>query len=131
MQEELNRLAHEINKKDDENSSLSSKVKELEEDRSRLQRTTNIQQTQIDKYKTLAEDSNRKCDGLQQQLTALQKELEGLKRVQKQTVTNHSTTEVRLNRAVEEAERYKMELNKMKQSSKVFQRILPVWSIRK
>ncbi|MGH0127308.1 UNVERIFIED_CONTAM: hypothetical protein FKN15_030803 [Acipenser sinensis] len=118
MQEELNRLAHEINKKDDENSSLSSKVKELEEDRSRLQRTTNIQQTQIDKYKTLAEDSNRKCDGLQQQLTALQKELEGLKRVQKQTVTNHSTTEVRLNRAAEEAERYKMELNKMKQSSK-------------
>ncbi|KAK6476794.1 testis-expressed protein 9-like [Huso huso] len=118
MQEELNRLAHEINKKDDENSSLSSKVKELEEDRSRLQRTTNIQQTQIDKYKTLTEDSNRKCDGLQQQLTALQKELEGLKRVQKQTVTNHSTTEVRLNRAVEEAERYKMELNKMKQSSK-------------
>ncbi|MGH0165330.1 UNVERIFIED_CONTAM: hypothetical protein FKN15_048887 [Acipenser sinensis] len=118
MQEELNRLAHEINKKDDENSSLSSKVKELEEDRSRLQRTTNIQQTQIDKYKTLAEDSNRKCDGLQQQLTALQKELEGLKRVQKQTVTNHSITEVRLNRAAEEAERYKMELNKMKQSSK-------------
>ncbi|KAK1160727.1 testis-expressed protein 9 isoform X4 [Acipenser oxyrinchus oxyrinchus] len=41
-----------------------------------------------------------------------------LKRVQKQTVTNHSTTEVRLNRAAEEAERYKMELNKMKQSSK-------------
>nr|XP_015198679.1 PREDICTED: testis-expressed sequence 9 protein [Lepisosteus oculatus] len=118
MQEEINRLAHECNKKDDENINLSTKVKELEEDRSRLQRTTNIQQTQIEKQRRLAEESNRRCEGLQQQVTALQKEIEGLKRTQKQTLTNHSATEVRLNRALEEAERSKMELNKIKQISK-------------
>lgn len=58
---------------DDANSSLSTNIKEVEEDRARLQKTTNIQQTQIEKHRALAEESNRKGDGLQQQVTALQK----------------------------------------------------------
>ncbi|XP_045079359.1 LOW QUALITY PROTEIN: testis-expressed protein 9 [Coregonus clupeaformis] len=118
MQEELNRLAYECNKKDDANSSLSTNIKEIEEDRTRLQKTTNIQQTQIEKHRTLAEESNRKCDGLQQEVTALQKEIEGLKRAQKQAATNHSAVEVRLNRALEEVERSKTQLSKIKQMSK-------------
>ncbi|CAB1339396.1 unnamed protein product, partial [Coregonus sp. 'balchen'] len=118
MQEELNRLAYECNKKDDANSSLSTNIKGIEEDRTRLQKTTNIQQTQIEKHRTLAEESNRKCDGLQQEVTALQKEIEGLKRAQKQAATNHSAVEVRLNRALEEVERSKTQLSKIKQMSK-------------
>lgn len=58
---------------DDENAILSAKIKELEEDRARLQRTTNIQQTQIEKHKALAEESSKKCDGLQAQVSALNK----------------------------------------------------------
>ncbi|XP_046898478.1 testis-expressed protein 9 [Hypomesus transpacificus] len=118
MQEELNQLSNECNKKDDENSSLSSKVKELEEDRMRLQKTTNIQQNQIEKHRALAEESGRKCEGLKQQLAVLQKETEGLKRAQTQAASNHSAVEVRLNRALEELERSKTQLNKIKQQSK-------------
>ncbi|XP_010878533.1 testis-expressed protein 9 [Esox lucius] len=118
MQEELNRLSNECSKKDDANSVLSTKIKQVEEDRDRLQKTTNVQQTQIEKHKTLTEQSNRKCDGLQQKVTALQKEIEGLKRVQKQAATNHSAVEVRLNRALEEVERSKTQLSKIKQISK-------------
>ncbi|XP_058238308.1 testis-expressed protein 9 isoform X2 [Hemibagrus wyckioides] len=118
MQEELNRLSHEYNKKDEENGVLSSKLKEVEEDRGRLQRTTNMQQTQLEKHRALAEDSNRTCDGLRSQVTALQKEVEGMKRAQKQASSSHNATEVRLNRALEEAERSKAELNKLKQSSR-------------
>lgn len=59
--------------KDDENSTLSSKLKDLEEERARLQRTTNVQQTQVEKQRALAEESSRKCEGLQQQVAALQK----------------------------------------------------------
>ncbi|MCJ8747218.1 hypothetical protein PDJAM_G00150880 [Pangasius djambal] len=73
MQEELNRLSHECNKKDEENGVLSSKLKEVEEDRVRLQRTTSMQQTQLEKHRALAEDANRNCDGLRHQVTALQK----------------------------------------------------------
>uniref|UniRef100_A0A8C9FDH5 Uncharacterized protein n=1 Tax=Pavo cristatus TaxID=9049 RepID=A0A8C9FDH5_PAVCR len=46
-------------------------------------------------------------------------ELENLKRAQKQAASSQSAAEVRLNRALEEAERYKAELNKLKQSNKV------------
>ncbi|XP_017314824.1 testis-expressed protein 9 isoform X1 [Ictalurus punctatus] len=118
MQEELNRLSHECDKKDEENGELSSKLKEVEEDRVRLQRTTSTLQTQLEKHRALAEDANRNCDGLRHQVTALQKEVEGMKRAQKQASSSHSATEVRLNRALEEAERCKAELNKLKQSSK-------------
>ncbi|XP_072421095.1 testis-expressed protein 9 isoform X3 [Chiloscyllium punctatum] len=118
MQEELDRLAHEYNKKDDENNALRNQLKEIEEDRNKLQKTTSIQQTQIDKYKSLADEAHRKSDGLQQQVTSLQKELDNQKRTQKQAATNHSATEVRLNRALEEAEKYKTELNKLKQNNK-------------
>lgn len=49
----------------------------------------------------------------------IQQELENLKRAQKQAAATQSTTDIRLNRALEEAEKYKMELNKLKQSNKV------------
>ncbi|XP_031170263.1 testis-expressed protein 9 [Sander lucioperca] len=118
MQEELDQLSCEYYKKDDENAQLSAKMKELEEDRARLQKTTNIQQTQIEKHRALAQESDKKCDGLQAQVSALHKEIENLNRSQKQAAGVHSTVEVRLNRASEEVERLKTQLNKMKQMNK-------------
>ncbi|XP_071766405.1 testis-expressed protein 9 [Centroberyx gerrardi] len=118
MQEELDRISYECCKKDDENAKLSTKIKEIAEDRARLQKTTNIQQAQIEKHRTLAEESGRKCDGLQLQVAGLQKEIESLNRSHKQAAGNHNTVEVRLNRSLEEVERLKAQLNKMKQMNK-------------
>ncbi|XP_007904753.1 testis-expressed protein 9 isoform X1 [Callorhinchus milii] len=118
MQEELDKLVHEYNKKDDENTTLSNRLKDTEDERSRLQKTAGIQQTQIEKYKHLADEAHQKSDGLQQQLSSLQKDLESLKRSQRQNITNQNATEVRLNRALEEVEKYKTELNKLKQGNK-------------
>ncbi|KAM8894140.1 testis-expressed protein 9 isoform 2-T2 [Spinachia spinachia] len=118
MQEELDQLSCEYYKKDDENAKLSAKMKELEDERARLQKTTNIQQTQIEKHRALAEESDKKCDGLQLQVSALEKEIEHLNRSHKQAASVHGTVEVRLNRALEEVERLKTQLNKMKQMNK-------------
>ncbi|XP_074522256.1 testis-expressed protein 9-like isoform X2 [Halichoeres trimaculatus] len=118
MQEELDQLTCEYYKKDDENAKLSAKIKELEEDRARLQKTTSIQQTQIEKHRALAEESTKKCDGLQVQVSALRKEIENQSRSQKQAAAVQGTVEVRLNRALEEGERLKTQLNKMKQANK-------------
>ncbi|XP_068587222.1 testis-expressed protein 9 [Cebidichthys violaceus] len=118
MQEELDQLSCEYYKKDDENAKLSAKMKELEEERARLQKTTTIQQTQIEKHRALAEESDKKCGGLQLQVSALHKEIENLNRSHKQAAAVHSTVEVRLNRALEEVERLKTQLNKMKQMNK-------------
>uniref|UniRef100_A0A672L4R4 Testis expressed 9 n=1 Tax=Sinocyclocheilus grahami TaxID=75366 RepID=A0A672L4R4_SINGR len=73
-----------------------------------------VQQTQVEKQRAFAEESSRKCEGLQQQV-----ELESMKRTHKQAASTHSATEVRLNRALEEVERTKTQLNKLKQSSKM------------
>lgn len=42
-----------------------------------------------------------------------------MKRTHKQAASTHSATEVRLNRALEEAEKTKTQLSKLKQSTKV------------
>lgn len=47
-------------------------------------------------------------------------ELQSKTRLQKQAATNQSATEVRLNRALEEAEKYKLELSKLRQNNKVW-----------
>nr|XP_040130438.1 testis-expressed protein 9 isoform X4 [Ictidomys tridecemlineatus] len=46
------------------------------------------------------------------------KELENKRRLQKQAASTQSTTKVRLNRALEEAEKYKLELSKLRQNNK-------------
>ncbi|KFP20185.1 Testis-expressed sequence 9 protein, partial [Egretta garzetta] len=117
-QEKLDSVVCECKKKDDENQNLKSRLKDTEEETSRLQRTISMQHSQTEKYKMLSQEANKKSEGLQQEVIALEKELENLKRVQKQAASSQSATEVRLNRALEEAERYKVELNKLKQSTK-------------
>lgn len=118
MQEELDRLGQEINKKEEECSGMSVRVKELEDERGRLTRTNAAQTQQIDKFKKIAEDSKTKTEGLEMQLTATRKELDQLKRNQKQQTTAQSATEVRLNRALEEIEKYKEQLSRSKTSSR-------------
>lgn len=118
MQEELNRLSYEFNQKDDENSSLKTKLKELEEDRGKLQKTCTIQQSQTEKLRAVAEESGRSCEGLKQQVAALLKESKGLKKAQRQAASAHSAVEVRLNRALEDAERFRTQLGKTQQQNK-------------
>ncbi|XP_073922113.1 testis-expressed protein 9 isoform X2 [Castor canadensis] len=118
MQEELDSVVCECNKKEDEIQDLKSQVKNFEEDCVRQQRTISMQQSQVDKYKTLFEEVNKKCDGLQQQLSSVERESENKRRLLKQAASSQSATEVRLNRALEEAEKYKLELSKLRQNNK-------------
>ncbi|XP_062945156.1 testis-expressed protein 9 isoform X2 [Cynocephalus volans] len=75
MQEELDNVVCECNKKEDEIQDLKSVVKNFEEDFVRQQRTINMQQSQIEKYKTLFEEANKECDGLQQQLSSVERDI--------------------------------------------------------
>ncbi|ELU01789.1 hypothetical protein CAPTEDRAFT_132924, partial [Capitella teleta] len=118
MQEELDRLSQELNSKDEMVSASQSKMKEMDEERNRLQRTNVSQQTQMQKYKRSADEAKGKADSLDVQLSAARKELEGVRRIQKQQANTHSATEVRLNRATEEVEKLKSQLNKAKLQSK-------------
>ncbi|KAJ8035559.1 Testis-expressed protein 9 [Holothuria leucospilota] len=118
MQEELDSLSQECNQKEEANIKLTSRIKELEDEQGRLNRTHQNQVSQIEKYKKLAEEAKRKSDGMESQLTGLRKEMESIKRTQKASASTHSATEVRLNRALEEIEKYKSQLQRAKLSSR-------------
>ncbi|KAM9183801.1 testis-expressed protein 9 isoform 3-T3 [Dugong dugon] len=60
-------------------------------------------------------ECNKKEDEIQDLKS---QELENKRRLQKQAASNQSATEVRLNRALEEAEKYKLELSKLRQNNK-------------
>ncbi|XP_025151430.1 testis-expressed protein 9 isoform X3 [Bubalus kerabau] len=75
MQEELDNVVCERNKMEDEVQDLKSQLKNFEEDCVRQQRTINLQQSQTEKFKTLFEEANKKCDGLQQQLSSVERDI--------------------------------------------------------
>lgn len=58
---------------DETNTGLSSRIKELEEERGRLHRTNASQQSQMDKYKKMAEEARSKSESMEGQLTAVRK----------------------------------------------------------
>ncbi|NXK09161.1 TEX9 protein, partial [Herpetotheres cachinnans] len=76
MQEELASVACECRKKDDENQNLKSWLKDTKEENSRLQRTISMQHSRTEKYKMLSQEANKKSEGLQQEVIALEKVLQ-------------------------------------------------------
>ncbi|NXK46527.1 TEX9 protein, partial [Chauna torquata] len=76
VQEELDNVVCECRKKDDENQNLKSQLKDIEEEKTRLQRTISMQQSQTEKYKMLSQEANKKSEGLQQEVIALEKVLQ-------------------------------------------------------
>lgn len=58
---------------EEEANHLKGKMKEFEEERGRFHRTNAALQTQIEKYKNLAEEARSKSESQELQLTALRK----------------------------------------------------------
>ncbi|NXC57701.1 TEX9 protein, partial [Aleadryas rufinucha] len=75
-QEDLANVVFECRKKDDENQNLETRLKDTEEENRKLQRTISLQQSQTEKYKMLSQEANKKTEGLQQEVTALEKVLQ-------------------------------------------------------
>ncbi|NWX17962.1 TEX9 protein, partial [Aegotheles bennettii] len=73
MQEELDSTVCECRKKDDENQNLKSQLKNNEAENTRLQRMISMQHSQTEKYKMLSQEANKKSEGLQQEVIALEK----------------------------------------------------------
>lgn len=58
---------------DDLNDKLRAKIKELEDDGAKLQKTVNAQKVQIEKHRASADESSRNCDALRLEVCALKK----------------------------------------------------------
>jgi hypothetical protein len=118
LQEEIERLAGEVNKREEENVKLAQRCKELDEDRAKQLRISNSHQTQMEKFKKLNEEQQVKINQIEVQLQSLKKENEQFKKDSKKYNQDQQQQELRLNRALEECEKYKQQLQKTQSSSK-------------
>jgi hypothetical protein len=73
LQEEIERLSGEVNKREEENVKLAQRCKELDEDRAKQLRISNSHQTQMEKFKKLNEEQQVKINQLEVQLQSLKK----------------------------------------------------------
>ena len=69
----MDKLAHQTHQRDELVRVTNARIKELEEEKARLQRSATSQQTQVDKHRKLAEDARDKCSSLEIQLAAATK----------------------------------------------------------
>lgn len=76
----------------DENQNLETRLKDTEEENARLQRTISLQQSQTEKYKMLSQEANKKNEGLQQEVTALEKVLQIVSFISKKGINPHQIT---------------------------------------
>uniref|UniRef100_H9GKQ4 Testis expressed 9 n=1 Tax=Anolis carolinensis TaxID=28377 RepID=H9GKQ4_ANOCA len=102
MQEELDAMVQECAKKEDESRELSLRLKEAEEERGRLQRAAMAQQSQAEKHKTLAEEALGAGEARPEQASP-----------------GRAAWRCARFRALEEAEKGKAELSRLKQATKV------------
>ncbi|XP_023227200.1 testis-expressed protein 9-like isoform X2 [Centruroides sculpturatus] len=124
LQEELHQLIQESVEKDERIKQLEEILKEVEQERARLQKDFSIKQMQADKYQHLADDARNKLDDLEAENISLRKliyffkEVEILRHGQKQAVAIKGTTESRLHRTLEEMDRLRTELKQARQEYK-------------
>ena len=118
MQEELDRFNTELNRKDEENSKLAQRCKDLDEDRAKQLRISNSHQTQMEKYKKMNEELQLRLSANEVQLGGLKKENDQFKKDAKKTQVDQQQLELRLSRALEEIEKSKAQLQKTSVNSK-------------
>lgn len=118
MQEEVDRLYLKSNEHEKENNDLKLKLKDLVEQNSKLQNSYQQAESMSDRNRQAMESLKHKCEGLEAQLAATKKELEEQKLSQKKAASSQSSVEVRLNRALEEAEKYRTALQKERAEAK-------------
>lgn len=118
LQEELEKLSAEKTSVENESEKRAAKIKSIEEDRNRLQKSTSAQQSAVAKQKQVVDDLKSKLTAAETQASTLKRQNDQLQRDVKTQQSNVGATEVRLNRALEEIDKLKSDVTKAKSSSK-------------
>ena len=118
LQEEMNNQTEQKRNDAEESRKLKMELKEARVECDRSRKNFNLQQMHIQKLKTAFEEEKKKSESYINQLHHVLKELDSLKREQKQNATSYNATEVRLNRANEEIDKLKAQLQIQKNVDK-------------
>jgi len=116
MQEEIVDLSTQLKTNRSKASDAEGQLKKLAVAQTKSQKSAESAQAAVAKHKHAAEDAARKYQNEQAQNKLLRKELEVIKRSQKQSDGRYSALEVRLRRAQEDADNAKDELRRTRDS---------------
>jgi len=123
LEEEVERLTVENNQQKQtlvKNKQLLSTEKE---EKNRMQKTIQTLQGQLEKYSKLADEKKNQNKVLEMDLVKLRKDIEAMERSEKKIGQSQKSVEVRLDRALEEVEKYKGLLSAERAKSTEFSNI--------
>ena len=107
LEEEVERLTVENNKQKQALVKNKQLISTEKEEKTKMQKTIQSLQGQLDKYSKLADEKKNQNKVLEMDLVKLRKDIEAMERSEKKSGQTQRSVEVRLDRALEEVEKYK------------------------
>ncbi|GAQ91967.1 hypothetical protein KFL_008930030 [Klebsormidium nitens] len=118
LEEELREAHDEIGEKDRKILSLERELKEVLSERAASQKQAKAGDLQAEKLRRTVDDLHAKLEARDRQIAELSKELDRVSRGNQKTEAEVRAREVRLNRALEEVEKYKRALQENRSNEK-------------
>ncbi|KAI8924873.1 hypothetical protein BC831DRAFT_463544 [Entophlyctis helioformis] len=112
LQQELDKIVADRNEKDTQIAMLNDKLRAADDEVAKANRALAASQATVEKMKKMVEEVKYKSDGLEIEVARRKKEMDDLVRQTKQAENDASARDLRLNRALEEVEKYKTAIAK-------------------
>jgi septal ring factor EnvC (AmiA/AmiB activator) len=117
MQDEIQKLITELNEKDKSHESMASNIKAVEDENKRLVRRLQEMESANEKLKRSASEAVSRAAALEAETIAAKKEVDSQDKARKQIETEKRARDLRLNRALEEADKLRAQLKEQKEST--------------
>eukprot|EP01135_Chromosphaera_perkinsii_P008178 Nk52_evm1s1177 gene=Nk52_evmTU1s1177 len=117
MQEELERLTKELESRNFNSEDSEKKIKEAVDEKNALLKKNQALEAQVERNRKAAASARLQVDSRDTEIQTLKKDLATAQKASKNASIDHGSIEIRLNRALEEIEKYKVQLVKAGQEN--------------
>jgi len=115
LEEEAVKLRSLLDERTEAMHALEKLIKEEQQQRAKLERSEKLLRTNLAKEKSRADGQQARAEGLERDLALLKKEADEANKNNKVASSEQKSKDVRLNRALEELERYRTQLRELRE----------------